>query len=157
MTLPRRFLVLTALMFWQGGFLFYSAVVVPVGQQVLHSPTDQGFITRRVTVYLNLVGAVALLPLAWDLLAEKDRSTWRRRVRWLSWGMMAACQVLLFVLHPYLDSFLDSEGMEVLNRQAFRPGHRVYLWAHTIQWGFGVVYAVLMLQGWRIVDGNERK
>lgn len=157
MTLLRRFVVLTALMFWQGGFLFYAAVVVPIGQQVLRSPTDQGFITRRVSVYLNLVGAIALAPLAWDLVAGGEHSTRRRRLRGASWCVMLVCQVLLFWLHPQLDRFLDPEGMEVLDRQAFRLGHRVYLWAHTIQWVFGVVYVVLMLQAWRIVDGNERK
>ena len=34
MTLVRRFLVVAALMFWQGGFTFYSAVVVPLGQKL---------------------------------------------------------------------------------------------------------------------------
>ena len=29
LTLPRRFALLVALMFWQGGFTFYGAVVVP--------------------------------------------------------------------------------------------------------------------------------
>ena len=39
--LLRRFLVLAALFFWQGGFTFYASVVVPVGQQVFgHSAAD---------------------------------------------------------------------------------------------------------------------
>ena len=46
MTILRRFLVLIALFFWQGGFTFYAAVVVPVGQQVLHSHLRQGFVTQ---------------------------------------------------------------------------------------------------------------
>jgi len=29
--LARRFLTIAALMFWQGGFTFYAAVVVPIG------------------------------------------------------------------------------------------------------------------------------
>src|SRR2546428_9021513 len=72
-TFLRRFLVLAALMFWQGGFTFYAAVVVPVGQQVLGSDLEQGFITRQVTQWLNVAGAVALVPLAWDVLAAERR------------------------------------------------------------------------------------
>ena len=51
----RRFLVLAALMFWQGGFTFYAAVVIKVGQDVLGSHRRQGFVTRRVAQYLNLL------------------------------------------------------------------------------------------------------
>ena len=69
----RRYLVLLALSFWQGGFTFYAAVVVPVGQEVF-GHLRQGFITRQVTVYLNLAGAVALLVLVWDLVAARDPS-----------------------------------------------------------------------------------
>ncbi len=70
MALLRRFLVLLALFFWQGGFTFYAAVVVPIGQHVF-GHLRQGFVTRQVTVYLNLAGAVALLILVWDLFAAR--------------------------------------------------------------------------------------
>src|SRR5262245_18710773 len=105
--LTRRFLVLAALMFWQGGFVFYAAVVVPIGQQVLHSPTEQGFITRRVTVFLNLAGAATLVPLAWDAFACRDHSVWRRRTRCFAWAVMVLTLVLLFGLHPCLERYLD--------------------------------------------------
>jgi hypothetical protein len=36
-TVLRRLLLLLALMFWQGGFMFYGAVVVPVGAEALGS------------------------------------------------------------------------------------------------------------------------
>ena len=67
LTLLRRFSVIAALMFWQGGFTFYAAVVVPIGQENL-GHEEQGFITREVTNYLNLAGAAALLLLAWDVV-----------------------------------------------------------------------------------------
>jgi hypothetical protein len=70
----RRVLVLGALLFWQGGFTFYGAVVVHVGQDVLGSHRMQGFVTRRVTNYLNLAGAVALPLLAWDTAASAARA-----------------------------------------------------------------------------------
>src|SRR5437660_1623910 len=81
--LPRRFLVLAALMFWQGGFTFYAGVVVPVGREVLGSDRDQGFITRQVTEYLNLAGGIAVAVLAWDVMAAADPSRPRRWTRTL--------------------------------------------------------------------------
>ena len=46
-------------MLWQGGFLFYAAVVVPTGTEVLGS-FEQGRVTRHVTDWLNGIGAVTL-------------------------------------------------------------------------------------------------
>src|SRR5437868_7896969 len=108
MTFFRRFLVLVALIFWQGGFTFYSAVVVPVGQEVLGSHVAQGLVTRHVTNYLNLAGAFALLPLAWDTWASGIRGRWRR-FRWSVWAGMAVTLVVLIWLHLGLDALMDNE------------------------------------------------
>src|SRR5213082_1434097 len=115
----RRLVVLAALMFWQGGFTFYAAVVVPVGQSVLGSHRRQGMITRVVTDYLNLTGAVALVPLAWDAAAGG-----RRRGRWLTWAVMAVAQVALVGLHGHLNDLLDPDRAVLLDVTAFRAGHR---------------------------------
>jgi hypothetical protein len=152
LTLLRRLLVLIALMFWQGGFTFYAAVVVPVGQEVLGSHFKQGRITRRVTVYLNLSGAIALVPLAWDVAAARERSAWRRRLRWLCVAGMAVGLGLLYWLHPRLDELIDLDVGYVSDRGAFRTGHSWYLWISTVQWGLGLVYALLMLYAWRDED-----
>src|SRR5438067_11181166 len=95
-----RFLVVAALMFWQGGFTFYSAVVVPLGQDIFGK--RQGFLTREVTDYLNLAGAIALLLLAWDVAAVSDRP-FRRLLRWLCWAVMAVGLAVLLWLQPHLD------------------------------------------------------
>jgi hypothetical protein len=150
--LLRRLLVVSALMFWQGGFTFYAAVVVPVGQEVLGTHFKQGRITRRVTVYLNLAGAVVLLPLAWDAAVSAARSALWRRLRWLVLGGMAAGLALLFWLHPQLDELIDLQAGYIPERQAFRTGHRWYLWISTVQWGLGIVYTLLMLHAWRDED-----
>lgn len=152
MAIFRRFLVFSALIFWQGGFTFYSAVVVPVGQEVLGSHREQGFVTRRVTNYLNLAGAIALLLLAWDTGSSGSRGRWWRRVRWGAWGGMAVALAVLVWLHLGLDALLDPETFRILDRRAFRAAHQRYLLTSTFQWGCAVLYAALTLRAWREED-----
>jgi hypothetical protein len=150
--LLRRFLVLVALMFWLGGFTFYASVVVPVGQQELRSHLEQGFITRTVTNYLNLSGAVALVILVWDVVASRDSSRARNWTRWVACVAMIVTLLALVALHPYLDQLLNPELHELADPKAFRTGHRCYLWLSTVQWAFGVAYAALAPQAWRAED-----
>lgn len=153
-----RYVVLIALMFWQGGFTFYAAVVVPVGTAVLNnSALRQGFITREVTGWLNVTAAVALSILGIELICTRDRSRVRTVTRAGLWVTMAACQGLLFWLHPYLANLLERRGLIVLDPEAFRPAHRLYLWTHTVQWGVGLVFVALMLIAWRREDRDEER
>lgn len=153
LTFWRRFLVLAALMFWQGGFTFYAAVVVPVGQDMF-GHVQQGFVTRRVTNYLNEAGAVALAVLAWDARATPDGAR-RRRVRWALWLGMAAALAVLAGLHTRLDELLDVEHFQILSRKGFRPNHRLYLWVSTLQWALALAYALATLGAWRHQDRRE--
>lgn len=151
MILLRRFLVLAVLFFWQGGFTFYSAAVVPAGQQVL-GHLRQGFVTRQVTVYLNLAGAAALAVLVWDQLAARDPAAWRRRTRWFLWAAMIASLAALFALHGWMDELLRTKGRLILDREAFRPRHRLYLWISTVQWACGLLYLFFTIMAWRSED-----
>ena len=144
MTTLRRFLVLAALMFWQGGFIFYAAVVVPVGRAAIGP--DQSVVTRSVTNYLNLAGAIALFPLAWDIWA----SSTSQRGRWLLWLGMAAALPILVWLHKLLDAALDSTTIDL---GGFYSTHRWYLWVSTIQWACSVVFVLLTVRAWRVEDG----
>jgi hypothetical protein len=148
--IARRFLVLAALLFWQGGFIFYTAVVVPIGTDELGA-LQQGFITRRVTHQLNLAGAVALVVFALDL-PPAGPSSLRRFARSVFWLGMVVAQAALFHQHAYLDSLLRPAEMTVIDPSAFRPAHRVYLWISTAQWALAVAFALLTVAAWRAQD-----
>src|SRR5437764_13787538 len=124
-------------MFWLGGLSYYAAGVVPVGQEVLGSHLRQGFITRRVTVFLNISGAVALVPLALDLWA-RDPCRRRRLLRCLLWAGLFLTLAALVRLHTQLDEMLVPGGRTLPDPAAFRPAHRLYLWVSTGQWACAV-------------------
>ena len=156
MTTFRRFCLLQSLMLWQGGFLFYTAVVVPVGTRVLGSAAAQGVITARVTDWLNLAGVIGLFAFAWDLNYTRDRSERRTAARWWCWAALLVCQWLLFFTHQLLDAFMDPDRTRVVNRPLFYPVHRVYLWASTVQWAVGLILAALTLGAWRAEDHKKK-
>src|SRR5262245_1552192 len=119
LTLVGRVLVLAALMCWQGRCTYYSAVVIHIGAEVFNSHLEQGFVTQRVSNYLNLAGAVALPLLAWDIAAGAD-PRWRRRLRWIVWAVLALTLALLAWMHGRLDALLDAEQWRILDRGTFR-------------------------------------
>ncbi len=157
MVFLRRYLALAALFFWQGGFTFYAAVVVPVGQEVLGSHLEQGLITRRVTFFLNVSGVAGCAVLAWDLFGTADLSRWRRWTRIGLWGVMVGTLGVLFVLHARLDSLLDPEEHAVLDHRTFRHGHRIYLWLSTAQWAAALLSLALTLRAWRVEDRRPER
>jgi hypothetical protein len=147
MQLVRRFLVVQALMLWQGGFVFYAAVVVPTGTDVLGS-FPQGRVTRHVTDAMNLIGMAALAVLAWDQFQNRD-SNGGRRLRWAIWASLAAAQAALFLLHSRISSHVDfAMDGAILDYWAFYLWHRIYLCVAAAQWAAGVVYVAVMLRAW---------
>jgi hypothetical protein len=151
----RRFLVVAALMFWQGGFVFYAGVVVPVARRVIKPLTMQTLVTREVTDWLNLAGVVALLLLAWDAAVCPGSGVWRNRFRWSAWVGMAAALGALAWLHVALDGVVDPETGSVLDYGSMRLLHRSYLWTCTIQWGLAVTWIWMTLEAWREQDQRE--
>ncbi|HJZ89380.1 MAG TPA: hypothetical protein VKE40_00815 [Gemmataceae bacterium] len=140
----RRFLVLQALMIWQGGFFFYAAVVVPTGTRVLGS-WWQAQVTRHVTDRMNVIGAVALIILGWDQLSAGGL----RRARWALWGVMAGGLVALAILHPAIEGHVEF-GVEgrVVDYPAFYLLHRIYLYVATVQWVAALTYVAVTLRAW---------
>jgi hypothetical protein len=156
MTTLRRFLVVQMLMLWQGGFLFYSAVVVTYGTKVLGSSFEQGRITRLVTQTMNLIGAVALVVFAWDLVRNRAPLRRQRIVLWACWDVMALCLIALFLIHPHLDRMVNFDAVSgaaaIADRPTFKFWHRTYLWVSTAQWIAGLVFAATLLRSWMVAD-----
>jgi hypothetical protein len=150
--LLRRLLVVVALMFWQGGFTFYASVVVPIGADTLGSHTEQGFITRSVTNWLNVAGGVALPLMAWDAAASKVNTRWIRWSRVTAWALALVTLGFLIQLHMELDSKLDIKQFLIIDLENFKVNHRVYLWTSTVQWAAGLAYLGLSLAAWRQED-----
>jgi len=144
----RRFAVIAVLLFWQGGFTFYAAVVVPIGTDVL-GRTQQGVITQRVTNYLNLAGAIALPILAWDMAVSTAGPRWRRRAHWAVWGVLAITLAILAWLHSRLGLMFDVDQLRVVDRESFYAEHRAYLLVSALQWVAGLGALALSLLAWQ--------
>ncbi len=154
--LARRYLVVAALMFWQGGFTFYSAVVIHIGADVFASHRPQGFVTSRVTNYLNLAGGVALPLLAWDIAAS-TAPRWRRYSRVALWAVLAVTLGLLVWMHERLDAYLDPVGFVIHEHTEFRQEHSRYLMVSTAQWAAALLLLALTLWDWRTEDAREAR
>ena len=130
----RRFLLLVTFAVWQGGFVFYAAVVVPTGTE-LHGHFGQGLVTQRVTNWLNFFGLLCHVAYFWELRAREKASRWK----WVLWGASLVLLNGLAFLHLKMDGMIDP-GAGVAD--GFRGWHVAYLWLTTGQW---VIAAVL---GW---------
>ncbi len=143
LVLTRRLVLLVALMFWQGGFLFYAGVVVPVGAEVLGSHAAQGWIKRVVTNYLNVGGVLALALWMWDLTASRVG-----RIGWILWALLAIQQAGLLGLHVALDGLLDPVMQHIRERPTFYSLHRWYLILSGLQWLLALALTLLTLVAW---------
>jgi hypothetical protein len=151
LVLIRRFLVIAALMFWSGGFVFYAAVVVPIGTDVLRTALDQGFITRQVAKRINWAGIGALAIFAWDAFTYDVR--WRRGLRLAMILIALVCLGMLFWLHPRMAALMPSDFGGVLDDPfRFDRMHQAYLWIITVQWAASVAFMGLSLMAWREED-----
>ena len=146
----RRFLVVAVIAFWLGGFTFYSGVAIPMGVEVLGSHRAVGFITQRVTNWLNVAGVVALAIFLWNLLlARRETGIVVRRTLFGTWALMAVIEVQLIIMHPFLDRMLITQPTrQILNQDLFDLIHQVYLISTTVQWGLGMIHVCCICLVW---------
>jgi hypothetical protein len=158
LTTLRRFLVLAALFFWQGGLTFYGAVVIPIGARVLGSHRQQAVITREVVPIASGAGLVALVLFCWDVLATREPRAWRRHTRQCLAMAAAFTWVLLSCLQLILDRRFDPDSLSVEDLPSFRQLHSLFLWIFTAQWGACLLFLLTGLQAWRAEDrdGGEQ-
>lgn len=112
---------------WWGGLTFYAGVVVPIGTDVLGA-TTQGFVTQRVTHWLNGAGAIAIVLTVGEVFRLRSRGTW------IAWGTVATTLAVLAALHPAMDVLLEVGTHTVADGERFYSLHRVYLWVTAVQW-----------------------
>ena len=124
--------------------MFYAAVVVPIGTEILGSPAAQGAITQRTAFWLNVCGSVWALLALFDMLAEGRRA----RPRLIIWGIAVLGLAGQWLLHPMLGELYDAETLRVLDRPRFRRLHISYLWLTTIDWLAGLAYCWQTLADW---------
>ncbi len=149
----RRMLLLVSVMFWQGGFMFYGGVVVPVGGRILGSEAKQGFITQSVTNYLNLAGGVCLI--VWLEHLWHDRRNGVSRLEWGIWSFAAVSVIALAGLHLQMDQLLGVESSSVLDSERFHRFHRMYLVTSSVQWLASLALLFLAVLRWRRQDKTK--
>jgi len=147
----RLFIVIAAIGFWLGGFTFYAGVAIPMGVEVLGTHKAVGFITQRVTNWLNVGGVAALSILMWNLLSVwKGQGKLLRYMLLVTWLGMAAIEVELIGLHPVMDRLLTTQPVrKILDQDRFDLLHHLYLISTTVQWALGVVHVWCVAVAWQ--------
>lgn len=154
MLITRRFLLLLALMFWQGGFMFYGAVTVPIVRAQLGPGPSRSMITQQVTQWMNLIGTLAILAMFADLWASPVE---RKRWRWVAWLAMALPQPAVILFHRQLSHQMAASGFQSSDMTGFLVWHRLYLSMNAIQWLGGLAFALLSIRAWRDADRMQLK
>ena len=123
-----KYVSVIGLAFWMGGIAFYGGVAVPLANGVLDTHLEIGLVTRLVTRVSNLVGIGVLA-----LLAAHGAAAWKTQGRIgrgtlaISWLVLVAAQVALFLLWGRLDSMLDVPGRRIAPGSGFYGTHERYM------------------------------
>lgn len=153
LNITMRTILMAAFALWFGGFIFYVSFVVPIGTEVLDSTRTQGFITRQVTGWLNLVCGIAVAFMLLESLITWRRS--RKTARWFQLTAVLCCIAALaglVWLHPIMDALIDVDSETISDEIRFYGLHRVYLWLSTLQWAAGCIWLPLLITNWKYAD-----
>ncbi len=150
-----RFLVLTPLIVWLGGFTFYTGVVIRVGHGMYPDGETIGFLTRDVTFWLNCIGLLSLALLAPN--CRLDSRAAPRRLRWglfASLALMGAALTALLFLHGAITGTLDMAAHRVVERARFHKLHELYEAVATVQWAAALLHLWCLLAVWQRNGGR---
>ena len=155
----QRLLVIAAVAWWLGGFTFYAGVAIPMGVEVLGSHKAVGFVTERVTNWLNFGGVIALAIFLWNMAVSRHAGgKWTRRTMLLTWIIMAVIEVELILLHPRMDRLITTHPHRmILDDDKFDLFHHVYLISTTVQWALGALHVWCVCLSWVIADKLGRR
>jgi hypothetical protein len=158
-TALRRLVVIAAVAWWLGGFTFYAGVAIPMGVEVLGSHKAVGFITQRVTNWLNFGGVIALAILLANMLVSRGAGgKWIRRTMLITWILMACIEVELISLHPVMDRLITTHPHRmILDDDRFDLLHHFYLISTTVQWALGVVHVWCVVLCWTFAERTTRR
>lgn len=146
----RRLIVIAAIAWWLGGFTFYAGVAIPMGVEVLGSHKAVGFITQRVTGWLNFGGVIALAIFLGNMaLSRRTGGKWVWRTMLLTWIIMAVIEIELILLHPVMDRLITAYPHRmILDDDRFDLLHHVYLISTTVQWALGGLHVWCVCLSW---------
>lgn len=151
----RRMFFLVAMMFWQGGLMFYGGVTVPVMRSQLAAKAEEpkrSQITQRVTQWLNLAGTAALVAMAVDVFATTEPLRGLRR--WL-WFAAVGMQVALVIQHRHLSQMMVAPGFYESDMKIFSRWHSLYLIISTVQWAAMMGLLGVSSAAWRLADRGD--
>ena len=129
------FLTLIFFALWWGGFTFYAAWVIPTAHEVTGNHILTGMITQRVSNVLNGITAVFIAVSMVTFYVEK-----RETKQWIPLSIIAVGLLILVVLHPKMDTFVQVETQSLSDKTSFYAYHRVYLLVSAAMWLAGLVW-----------------
>ena len=150
-----RLLFLFSFALYWGGLTFYTGFVVRISHDILNDPMDGGLITQRVTVILQILGAVTVVMMLWNALDVARYAKGRGITLGVCALALGLAVAMLFVVHAQLDSVIDVDASEITDRAAFKARHRRYNQVTTVQWITAVLYLPLTVFAWRHVDQKQ--
>lgn len=149
--------------------MFYAAVVVPVGSQILGS-TEQGQITESVTVWLNVLGTLNVLFLGLIVklpcfLGRRTREAFApllalsrsqsRDFKFYAVIAMGVVQLSLWALHYQLNHMFDGPNLKIQDSDWFYQIHRAYLWLTILQIWLGFLFLAMAARMFPNDDGRR--
>ena len=129
------FLTIITFALWWGGFTFYASWVIPTAHEVTGNHILTGMITQRVSNVLNVLTTAFIAVSMVTFYVEK-----RERKQWIPLSIIAGGLLVLVVLHPKMDTFVQVETQSLSDKAGFYAYHRVYLLVSTAMWLAGLVW-----------------